>query len=76
MGRKKSKRQAPVRKKNIIPLDTQFTCPFCNHEKSCEVKMYVFIIIIIIINYLIKLIINYLTGTSQGKQQEFAVVFV
>ncbi|XP_044576593.1 transcription elongation factor 1 homolog [Cotesia glomerata] len=39
MGRKKSKRQAPTRKKNIEPLETQFTCPFCNHEKSCEVKM-------------------------------------
>lgn len=39
MGRRKSKRQAPTRKKNIEPLDTQFTCPFCNHEKSCEVKM-------------------------------------
>lgn len=22
-------------------LETQFTCPFCNHEKSCDVKMYV-----------------------------------
>ena len=20
-------------------LEAQFTCPFCNHEKSCEVKM-------------------------------------
>ncbi|XP_009991973.1 PREDICTED: transcription elongation factor 1 homolog, partial [Chaetura pelagica] len=20
-------------------LETQFTCPFCNHEKSCDVKM-------------------------------------
>ncbi|XP_063990891.1 transcription elongation factor 1 homolog [Diachasmimorpha longicaudata] len=39
MGRKKSKRQAPTRKKAIQPLETQFTCPFCNHEKSCEVKM-------------------------------------
>ncbi|XP_034948745.1 transcription elongation factor 1 homolog [Chelonus insularis] len=39
MGRKKSKRQAPVKRKAIEPLETQFTCPFCNHEKSCEVKM-------------------------------------
>ncbi|KAF7989785.1 hypothetical protein HCN44_008459 [Aphidius gifuensis] len=39
MGRKKSKRQAPVKRKAIEPLDTQFNCPFCNHEKSCEVKM-------------------------------------
>ena len=39
MGRRKSKRKPETRKKNIEPLDTQFTCPFCNHEKSCEVKM-------------------------------------
>ncbi len=25
------------RKKAIEPLDTMFNCPFCNHEKSCEV---------------------------------------
>ncbi|XP_050583133.1 transcription elongation factor 1 homolog [Bombus affinis] len=39
MGRRKSKREAPQRNKAIVPMDTQFTCPFCNHEKSCEVKM-------------------------------------
>ncbi|XP_041519802.1 transcription elongation factor 1 homolog [Microtus oregoni] len=38
MGRKKSKRKPPP-KKRTEPLDTQFTCPFCNHEKSCDVKM-------------------------------------
>ena len=39
MGRRKSKRKPEARKKNIEALDTQFTCPFCNHKKSCEVKM-------------------------------------
>ncbi|XP_018801090.1 PREDICTED: transcription elongation factor 1 homolog isoform X3 [Bactrocera latifrons] len=39
MGRRKSKRKPPPKKKNIEPLDQQFNCPFCNHEKSCEVKM-------------------------------------
>ncbi|XP_050702035.1 transcription elongation factor 1 homolog [Eriocheir sinensis] len=39
MGRRKSKRKPPPKRKNIQPLDTQFNCPFCNHEKSCEVKM-------------------------------------
>ncbi|KZC10260.1 PREDICTED: transcription elongation factor 1 homolog [Dufourea novaeangliae] len=39
MGRRKSKRKPPSKKKAIQPLDTQFNCPFCNHEKSCEVKM-------------------------------------
>lgn len=39
MGRRKSKRKPPTKRKAIQPLDTQFNCPFCNHEKSCEVKM-------------------------------------
>ncbi|CAI8012862.1 Transcription elongation factor 1 homolog [Geodia barretti] len=39
MGRRKSKRKAPPKKRMTGPLDTQFTCPFCNHEKSCEVKL-------------------------------------
>ncbi|VVC30458.1 Transcription elongation factor 1 [Cinara cedri] len=39
MGRRKSKRKPPQKRKAIEPLDTQFNCPFCNHEKSCEVKM-------------------------------------
>ena len=38
MGRRRSKRKAPSKKKND-PLATQFNCPFCNHEKSCDVKM-------------------------------------
>lgn len=41
MGRRKSKRKPPSKRKAIEPLDTQFNCPFCNHEKSCEVKMFV-----------------------------------
>ncbi|XP_017791431.1 PREDICTED: transcription elongation factor 1 homolog isoform X2 [Habropoda laboriosa] len=36
MGRRKSKRKPPSKKKAIQPLDIQFNCPFCNHEKSCE----------------------------------------
>ena len=39
MGRRKSKRKPPPKKKMTGPLDSLFTCPFCNHEKSCEVKM-------------------------------------
>ena len=38
MGRRKSKRKPGPKKKNIMPLDTMFNCPFCNHEKSCEVN--------------------------------------
>ena len=38
MGRRKSKRKPPPKARNE-PLDTLFNCPFCNHEKSCEVKM-------------------------------------
>jgi len=39
MGKRKSKRKPPPKVKNIVALDTQFNCPFCNHEKVCEVKM-------------------------------------
>ena len=38
MGRRKSKRQAPPRR-NMLVLDQIFDCPFCNHEKSCDVNM-------------------------------------
>ena len=38
MGRRKSKRKPGPKKKNIEPLDILFNCPFCNHEKSCEVQ--------------------------------------
>lgn len=39
MAKRKSKRKAPTKAKTIQPLDTQFNCPFCNHERVCEVKM-------------------------------------
>ncbi|CAO4364580.1 Protein CBG11103 [Caenorhabditis briggsae] len=39
MGKRKSKRKAPTKAKAVVPLDTQFNCPFCNHERVCEVKM-------------------------------------
>ncbi|XP_072023673.1 transcription elongation factor 1 homolog [Amphiura filiformis] len=38
MGRRRSKRKPPAKKKTL-GLEAQFTCPFCNHEKACEVKM-------------------------------------
>ncbi|VVC99785.1 transcription elongation factor 1 homolog [Leptidea sinapis] len=39
MGRRKSNRKPPPKRKAIEPLDEQFNCPFCNHEKSCEVRI-------------------------------------
>ncbi|KHJ45041.1 putative zinc binding domain DUF701 [Trichuris suis] len=39
MGRRKVKRKLTQAFKNIQPLDTLFDCPFCNHEKTCEVTM-------------------------------------
>lgn len=39
MGRRKKARKPPPKRKAIEPLDVVFNCPFCNHEKSCEVKM-------------------------------------
>lgn len=39
MAKKKSKRKPVAARKAIEPLEQQFDCPFCNHEKSCEVKM-------------------------------------
>uniref|UniRef100_A0A8D2DJ21 Transcription elongation factor 1 homolog n=1 Tax=Sciurus vulgaris TaxID=55149 RepID=A0A8D2DJ21_SCIVU len=39
MGRRKSKRKPPHKKKMTGTLETLVTCPFCNHEKSCDVKM-------------------------------------
>uniref|UniRef100_A0A8I3MZ12 Transcription elongation factor 1 homolog n=2 Tax=Canis lupus familiaris TaxID=9615 RepID=A0A8I3MZ12_CANLF len=39
MGCRKSKRKPPPKNKMTGTLETQFTCPFCNHEKSCDVKM-------------------------------------
>ncbi|OBS77859.1 hypothetical protein A6R68_19751 [Neotoma lepida] len=39
MGRSKSKWKPPLKKRMTDILETQFTCPFCNHKKSCDVKM-------------------------------------
>ncbi|KAA0201467.1 hypothetical protein HAZT_HAZT003675 [Hyalella azteca] len=39
MGRRKSKRKPPPKRKALEALDTQFTCPFCNHERSCDVDI-------------------------------------
>ncbi|KAL8600797.1 hypothetical protein ACOMHN_055992 [Nucella lapillus] len=39
MGRRKKASKPPPKRKAIMPLDTLFNCPFCNHEKSCEVKL-------------------------------------
>uniref|UniRef100_A0A1I7ZM50 Transcription elongation factor 1 homolog n=1 Tax=Steinernema glaseri TaxID=37863 RepID=A0A1I7ZM50_9BILA len=39
MGKRKSKRKPPPKSRAIEPLETQFNCPFCNHERVCEVKM-------------------------------------
>lgn len=81
MGRRKSKRKPPSKKKAIQPLDTQFNCPFCNHEKSCEVKMYVklkcydnFTTKFYIAQ--IKIFFFLITGINQETQQELHVEFV
>ncbi|KAI0984550.1 hypothetical protein GJ496_007785 [Pomphorhynchus laevis] len=40
MAKRKSKRSKPTTSKKLTsPLDTIFTCPFCNHERSCEVTI-------------------------------------
>ena len=39
MGKRKSKKPVVSSRKPIQPLDVQFNCPFCNHEKSCDVKI-------------------------------------
>ncbi|XP_030369979.1 transcription elongation factor 1 homolog [Scaptodrosophila lebanonensis] len=39
MGRRKSKRKPPPKKKLTEPLAEQFNCPFCSYNSSCEVKM-------------------------------------
>ena len=39
MGGKKRANKPPPRPRNIVPLEILFDCPFCNHEKSCDVKM-------------------------------------
>mmetsp|Transcript_34131 Transcript_34131/g.60948 ORF Transcript_34131/g.60948 Transcript_34131/m.60948 type:complete len:84 (+) Transcript_34131:495-746(+) len=37
MGKRKSSKPPPPKKK--AKMETTFTCPFCNHEKSIQVKM-------------------------------------
>lgn len=39
MGRRRSKRKPPPKRKMIEDLPQTFTCPFCNSEESCEVKL-------------------------------------
>ncbi|CAF1094453.1 unnamed protein product [Didymodactylos carnosus] len=39
MGKRKSKRKPPPKQKRIKPLETYFSCPFCGHDRSCEVKI-------------------------------------
>ncbi|KAH8405058.1 hypothetical protein KR222_007573 [Zaprionus bogoriensis] len=39
MGRRKSKRKPPPKRKNIQNLQKQFNCPFCNHNNCCDVTM-------------------------------------
>ena len=38
MGKRKSRKAPPKRAMNK-KLSTQFNCPFCNHEKSVDVKI-------------------------------------
>lgn len=37
MGKRKSRKKRDPPKSTIEPLDTQFTCPFCNHPRACDV---------------------------------------
>jgi len=39
MGRRRAKRKPPPKRKTLGTLESQFNCPFCNHERSCDVKM-------------------------------------
>jgi len=39
MGRRRSRRKPPPKTKLVEQLPSNFACPFCNHEHSCEVKM-------------------------------------
>ncbi|XP_065183255.1 transcription elongation factor 1 homolog [Sycon ciliatum] len=39
MGKRKSKRKPPPKRKLTGNLSKVFNCPFCNHESSCEVVM-------------------------------------
>ncbi|KAI0986098.1 hypothetical protein GJ496_003519 [Pomphorhynchus laevis] len=39
MAKKRTRRKAPAKRKLLTPLDTVFTCPFCQYEKACEVTI-------------------------------------
>ncbi|XP_019645797.1 transcription elongation factor 1 homolog isoform X1 [Branchiostoma floridae] len=39
MGRRRKSSKPPPKKKMTEPLQIVFPCPFCNHEKSCEVNL-------------------------------------
>lgn len=39
MGRRRSKRKPPPKRKMVEDLETTFTCPFCNSERSCTVEL-------------------------------------
>lgn len=41
MGKRKSKRKPPPKQKRVEALTVTFACPFCSHDHSCEVKMFV-----------------------------------
>ncbi|VDM99529.1 unnamed protein product [Thelazia callipaeda] len=60
MGRRKSKRKVHSKIRVITPLETQFNCPFCNHEKVCEVKMCVFTFLISCFSIACSLFYNHL----------------
>ncbi|CAF0830848.1 unnamed protein product [Rotaria sordida] len=39
MGKRKSKRKPPPKQKRVEALSLVFPCPFCSHDRSCEVKI-------------------------------------
>ena len=40
MTRKKNTRKMKPQKKTTYKLETVFDCPYCNHSKCVEIKMY------------------------------------
>ncbi|UJR08151.1 hypothetical protein I4U23_012427 [Adineta vaga] len=39
MGKRKSNRKPPPKQKRVEALTQAFACPFCSHDRSCEVKI-------------------------------------
>jgi len=37
MGKRKTQRKPMKRKSHLAPLDTEFDCPFCGRQNTCEV---------------------------------------